>query len=72
MVAAAGEKSNFWCRELVNITKHPITENSYGSNRDSGLSVPFPPPPMLVTPPPRSTVPTLLSVVATGSTSPMP
>ena len=71
MIRAAYESSNFWYRELVDIPKYPITENSYGFNRDSGLSVP-PPPSMLVTPPPFSTVLIPLSVIATGSASPMP
>ena len=42
MIRAAYESSNFWYRELVDIPKYPITENSYGFNRDSGLSVPPP------------------------------
>ena len=45
MILAAYESSNFWYRELVDIPKYPIAENTYGSNLDSGLSVPLPPPP---------------------------
>lgn len=48
MIRAAYESSNFWYRELVDIPKYPIAENAYGSNRDTGLSVPLPP----VPPPP--------------------
>ena len=44
MILAAYESSNFWYRELVDIPKYPIAENAYGSNRDTGLSVPLPPP----------------------------
>lgn len=43
MIRAAYESSNFWYRELVDIPKYPIAENAYGSNRDTGLSVPLPP-----------------------------
>ena len=42
MILAAYESSNFWYRELVKFPEFPTADSAYGSNRDTGLSVPFP------------------------------
>ena len=43
MILAAYESSNFWYRALVNFPEFPTAESAFGSNRDAGLSVLFPP-----------------------------